>query len=92
MVRCCRFRPGSSGLTRCRFQPAFTSTLAGIKGYSNPVIRLEAAHAILGSEDQIRAERRDATVELRSRGWTWDEIASLIGTTKQRAWQIGNGL
>jgi DNA-directed RNA polymerase specialized sigma24 family protein len=67
------------------------STLAGIRNYSNPVIRLEASHAILMSEDQIRAERREAVNELYASGWTWEQIGSLIGVSKQRAWQIGNG-
>lgn len=68
------------------------STVNGIEGYRNPVIRLQASHAILTSDDQLRAARRDAIEALRSYGWTWEAIGSVIGTGKQRAWQIGNGL
>src|SRR5664280_1768875 len=66
--------------------------LAGIKGYKNPVIRLLAANAFLSSEDRIRAERQAAVIDLRDKGWTWQQIGDVIGTGRQRAWQIGHGL
>ena len=58
----------------------------------NPVIRLEAAHALLASDELFKAQRREAMLALRSEGWTWEEIGSVIGVGKERAWQVGNAL
>ena len=63
-----------------------------IRDDKNPVIRLEAAHALLASDALFKAQRREAMLALRSEGWTWEEIGSVIGLGKERAWQIGNAL
>ena len=63
-----------------------------IRDDTNPVIRLEASHALLASDELFKAQRRKAMLALRSEGWTWEEIGSVIGVGKERAWQIGNAL
>jgi hypothetical protein len=63
-----------------------------IRDDKNPVIRLEASHALLASDELFKAQRREAMLALRSEGWTWEEIGSVIGVGKERAWQVGNGL
>ena len=67
-----------------------TSTLDGLDSYRNPVIRLLAADGLLRSEDRLREARRAAVGDLRAEGWTWARIASLLGRSRQRVWQIGN--
>jgi len=59
--------------------------------YSNPVIRLTATDALLHMEDELREARQDAIQELIQMGWGWTKIGRLLGISRQRAWQIGNG-
>ena len=66
-----------------------TSTLDGINSYRNPVVRLLASDGLLRSEDRLREARRAAVCDLRAQGWTWERIGSVLGTTRQHAWQIG---
>ncbi len=66
------------------------SAVDGIDGYRNPVIRLLAADGLLRSEGRLKDARREAVLELRAQGWTWERIGSVLGTTRQHAWQIGN--
>ena len=67
-------------------------TLAQLQSYTNPVVRLTASHAVLSLESECLALRRAAMWELREKGWSWRKIGSLMGMSKQRAHQIGNGI
>jgi DNA-directed RNA polymerase sigma subunit (sigma70/sigma32) len=62
-----------------------------VSGYSNPVIRLQASHGLLASEERIRAERRTAINDLREAGMTFKEIGSILGLTRQRVHQLAKG-
>ena len=60
--------------------------------HKNPVIRLSVADAVLHLEEELREVRQEAIQELRSEmGRSWPEIGSVMGVSRQRAWQIGNG-
>ena len=77
-------------------QSSYPEDLAGEvvripRGIENPVLRLQATNALVGSVDQLRDMRRASVLELRAEAWTDTEIAEEIGTTRQRAWQIANG-
>jgi len=65
------------------------SMFDGIASYRNPVIRLLAADGLLHSEERLRLVRRAAVADLRAQGWTWERIGSMLDTTRQHAWQIG---
>jgi hypothetical protein len=66
--------------------------LSGVHGHQNPFIRLDVADAVLRLEPELRRVRQEAAQEMRKRqGRTWTEIGIVMGVSRQRAWQIGNG-
>jgi hypothetical protein len=66
--------------------------LAIVSNSPNPVLRLKLIDALLPLTEPLRAERRATVLALRSEDWTWSEIGAELGTGRQRAWQIANGL
>ncbi len=65
--------------------------LAGAHNYPNPAIRLSVTDAVLHLEPELRLARQGAVMELREIGRSWVEIGKVLGVSRQRAWQIGNG-
>ncbi len=74
-----------------RAEDVARAVMAEVSGPRCPASRLRRARSVLALEDEFRAIRRQAMAELRAEGWTWQEIGSIIGCGKDRAWQIGNG-
>ncbi len=65
------------------------AVLKGAYEYQNPVIRLMVADTVLHLEEVLREVRQEAIKEMRTRGRSWSEIGSLMGVSRQRAWQLG---
>ncbi len=63
----------------------------GAYDHRNPVIRLMVADAVLHLHEGLREVRQDAAQEMRKLGRSWTEIGAVLGVSRQRAWQIGNG-
>ena len=67
------------------------AVLDGAHNYKNPVIRLSVTDAVLHLEEELRQARQGAVMELRELGRSWPEIGKVLGVSRQRAWQLGNG-
>lgn len=70
-------------------------TLAAISAVKDPARRAQAAHHALRELDEKRLElvtlRRAAVAELRAAGWTWQEVAGLLGIHRNRAAHLLDG-
>jgi len=62
---------------------------ASIRSIREPASRAKAAHQALSETETRRSElitiRRDAIAELRTAGWSWQDVALLLGLHRNRA-------
>jgi hypothetical protein len=70
-------------------------TPASIGSIREPALRAKAAHQALSETEVRRAElisiRKAAIAELRADGWSWQDVATLLGLHRNRAAQLIRG-